>query len=559
MSTNVLQTRTVNNKTVARNRLWILIWVLVSVVPVAPYGLPLLDHALADTPYAYLIWIPILAFAWGAIELWKTPKYEDDGELNGILGLFAAALSGGVLFAGLHKWSSVLVADNVGLLVWPFWALSMGWLLFGVGATPRLWKPLVYLLLAWPPLYTRIVNATNPTLYWLANHSIMAVTPSVPWLKTTTTYGEYLVQNHGNWLLVDVSSACSGADSFLAMVILLPVILVAFGGNWIRKIWLIVIGGALAVILNLARLGILLISGHLFSATFTFGFLHEILGMVLFAVILVILASIGKRIGMNADSLTQTPSDAGRFLITPGWGRSLLSISTAALLTVGIFPLYTWVSGSFGTPIPVNTDKLSSLMPQMPGYTRSLLGVYNEASVLGPGSYGEAYAYSNPKGQYAMAEMWWTYNLNSLVAYGVHNCLLFHGNSIVGQHPFKVSSGISGDSFAVLLAPSTVGGSTSLYEDVSYIYAVKYNGRNAYIRAEFAAPVQYGVSQNSPLVHQVAASLPTLWANAKAGSVHAADLNLSSAMNAKSLVGFHQFVSKFSSVVLHPSTNVSSS
>jgi hypothetical protein len=194
-------------------------------------------------------------------------------------------------------------------------------------------------------------------------------------------------------------------------------------------------------------------------------------------------------------------------------------------------------------------------MPNMPGYHRTLLGVYNEASVLGPGSYGTAYAYTTNSGQYAMAELWWSYNLSALKSYGVNDCLLFHGDDISGKHTFFVAPGIQATSYAVLLTPSVVHGKRNLYEDVSYMYAVKYHGRTAYIRAEFATPVKYGVSSSNTAVHQLIEALPSLWNAQQEKGQTGPKGNTYPAINGTKLIQFHSFVRNFSNITLNPGTS----
>jgi exosortase/archaeosortase family protein len=525
-----------------RINLWTLVWLFMSIIPIVPYAVPLWDHALADTPYAYLIWIPIFGFGWGAAALRGIGRYKDDAELNGILGILVLLLTGAVLFAGTTRWSQIFVANDAGLLVWPFWSLGVAWLLFGIGITRRLLKPLAYVLLAWPPLYTVIVNKTNPILYGIANVSVKQVTHVIPWIQTTSTYGSYLVDYHHTPLLVTVSSACSGGDSFLAMLILLPVILVAFKGSITRKFMLIAVGAVLTIVMNLLRLALLLVSAHVFGGRFTFGILHPILGGLLFLVILAVLAAVGKMIGMHGQNMEFTGN-----LSVPGLGRGGMGLIAALTLTILLWPLYGWGEGSFRSPVTVTTNQLSQLMPNMPGYQRTLLGVYHEASILGPGSYGTAYAYTNDKGDYAMAELWWTYNLGALKSYAVNTCLLFHGNTISGRHTFLMEPGIPATSYAVLLTPNEIHGQRSLFEDVSYVYAVKYQGRTAYIRAEFATPVKYGVNANDSVVSQFTKSLPALWTNQQAQQQLVSDLPKNSTIH---LAQFHAFVKDFSQVTL---------
>ncbi len=523
---------------------WIVLWIAASVLPILPYAQPLWNNALADTPYAYLVWIPAFAFLWAGWSMARTDQYKDDAELNGIMGMLLMLLSGGLLVAGMTSWAGGFVGNSTGLLVWPLWALGLAWLMFGLGITTRIVRPLLYLLLAWPSIYSWIVNMTNPVLENLANASLTVFAHFVPWLHVSSEYGDYYVNHAGHWFGVQVSSVCSGSDSFLAMIILLPIILVLFEGTVVRKLILIGLAAVMSVVMNLLRLIILVISGHLVGSNFTFGTLHPVLGLILFIVTLGILALVGKVIGVRGKMVQSSKS-----LPIPGVVRVGIAVASALALTVLLWPIYNWAAGSFGTPISVNTNNLSLLMPRMTGYNRSVLGTFNEASVLGPGSYGRAFAYTDRQGRYMMAEEWWTYNLSALQSYGVNNCLLFHGYSVLGRQNFIVRPGVAAQAFAVLLPPNAAGSnSRDAYEDVAYIYAVKYRGRDAYIRAEFMTPVRYGVQTTGPLASVLPLALKAQYGASGSARQALSALPALTAPERSNLRAFDFFVRTFASL-----------
>ena len=151
---------------------WIYFWAIGGMLPMVPYASPLWKSALADSPYAYLIWIPAFAFIWGGWSLRRALTYNDDAELNGLMGVPMLLIVGTLLVMGMTKWQFSFVAQSAGLLLWPLWALGLAWLMFGVGVTPYLLRPMAYLLLSWPPLYELVVNRTNPILENLANRAV---------------------------------------------------------------------------------------------------------------------------------------------------------------------------------------------------------------------------------------------------------------------------------------------------------------------------------------------------------------------------------------------------
>ncbi len=242
---------------------WLIaIWLGASIIPILPLTMPLWQSALADTPYAFLVWIPVFSFFWAVWSLLQATSYSDDVELNGIVGIPMLLLVGSILLFAVKGNPAVFIGQSIGLLFWPLWSLSLAWLIFGLGSTRRVIRPLAYLLLAWSPLYSFIVNITNPPLEVISNVGMHTLTRIISWIQAMATDGNYLILHGGSWVPVQVSTVCSGSDSFLAMVILLPIILVLLQGSWIKKIMMIVIAGFLTILMNLLRLFSLVFALH---------------------------------------------------------------------------------------------------------------------------------------------------------------------------------------------------------------------------------------------------------------------------------------------------------
>ena len=129
--------------------LWIYAWILTSSIPLIPYATPLWSGALADTPYAYLVWVPVFAFTWAGWTLRRTLQYNDDAELNSIIGIPMLIFCSILLITGMTQWQYYFVGQSIGLLIWPFWSLGLAWMMFGVGVTRYLYRPLSYLILTW--------------------------------------------------------------------------------------------------------------------------------------------------------------------------------------------------------------------------------------------------------------------------------------------------------------------------------------------------------------------------------------------------------------------------
>lgn len=464
----------------------LVLWVLLSALPLAAYIVPLWQNALADTPLAYLIWVPLLGFVWAIWELHRAMPYPDDREINFLLGGGLLLLSGFILAAGPVLWPFSFIGADAGLLVWPFWVLGTAWLLFGVGTTRPLVWPLAYFVLAWPPLFTIGVEHSQTILTGSAVRIIGAIGSHLSWMRPIPPSGTYLISHAGAQVPVYITSACSGADSLLAVIIVLPILLTQFLGSAWRKWMLVVVASLLALVLNLVRLLLLIVSVHLNGPAFALGVLHPVLGIVLFMALVIGLAMLAVRMGLRPAQ----GDGSLRQIALPGWRRSLTAVLAAGALGALLAPVVLDRTTLQGTPISETRPGLMQVLPGMPGFRRTPLGNFDDASILGPGSVSSAVAYSTASGAYVMAELWRTPDLGTLSSYTYANCLLFHGSTILAVRPFLVAGRTPAVLYAVDLPPSRPGGKPTPWLDVEWTLSVTLDGSTQYVRVAIATPRQ---------------------------------------------------------------------
>ncbi len=457
-------------------------WGVLSLVPLAAYGLPLWQNVLADTPIAYLIWIPLLAFLWGASGIRRSAPVNDDSELDAILGGGLLLVVGAALVIGSVRWPYLFVMESAGLLLWPLWTLGMAWLLFGVGVTPALLWPLAYLLFSWPPLLGAVATMTQGVLVQVAITSIAHLSRFVPWITAQGQSGAFLVAGHGSLIPVVISQACSGADSALGAAIILPVLLTQYVGAAWRKGLLIV--GALvgAILFNLLRLAAIMASVHYAGSNFTFGVLHPALGFVLFALLALLLLATARRLGL-------VPQALGSLRLPPaGWGRVVSSWLLGAALFVSLWPIFTTPYGAPGKPLQVRTAVVAALLPRLLGFRVVRVQRFNDSSILGPGAVSIADTYVSQDGAQVLAEVWSTPDLGNLESYGFRDCLAFHGERTNAMRVFDVAPATAAADYALQLPPVEVGAAWASYEDIEWESAVRIpDGSVRYLRYAVSA------------------------------------------------------------------------
>ncbi|AEJ40066.1 hypothetical protein TPY_1886 [Sulfobacillus acidophilus TPY] len=444
------------------------LWTLLSVWPMLFYAQPLWQNALADTPIAYLIWIPILSMAWAWWNLGTIDTdYTDDIELDLLAGGIATVVTGFLLAFGPVRWPSTFVYQHAGLLLWPFWSLSLAWIILGLGSTRYLLAPLSYLFLAWPAIFGWIATMTQNILVTWAIGALNLLAERVPWLVKGTPVGTFYVQHGTSWSGVVVAQACSGADSLLGAAILLPLILTVLKGPRYRLMIMVVFTLIGALVINWLRLFIIVASAHWIGASWTFRYVHPLLGFLLFAGLSASLVLLAGKLRLSVPNTWNRTS-------LPGITRSRLIVSTllAALLFAALVPFLNLPPGYFGKPLRVSSDRLTTLMPPLPGFTKIPKYYANESSLLGPGSATQADLYITPDGAQVLAEVWSTPSAGNLASYGFRNCLLYHGESIVAQWSFGLAPGIAATAYAVTLPPESYGQKGATYLDVEWTDAI---------------------------------------------------------------------------------------
>jgi exosortase/archaeosortase family protein len=322
---------------------WLVTWAVLVLLPLGAYAQPLIQWALSDNPLAYLVWIPVIAMVWAVDNLRRVPSYPDDAELNSIMGGALAVTVGFALIAGPHLWPYVFTSDQLAFLLWPLWALALAWLWFGVATTKALIAPLAYLLLAWPPVLSVVVAHTQGPLLRVDQAFLGFVARGTGgWLAIT---GPDIVRvlHAGHGVLLAVATACSGTDSLLGALIVLPFVLSRAVGPFGRKVVLVVLTGVASLVLNLVRMAGLLVALHLWGEPLALGVLHPLLGPLLFAALAFGVVRIADR--WSLVPVEPPPSDDVVALPSPG--RTVSGLLLACALGAGLLPALTAPGGPF--------------------------------------------------------------------------------------------------------------------------------------------------------------------------------------------------------------------
>ena len=311
-----------------------MVWVLFSILPIIPYTFPLFQVSLTDSPIAYLIWTPVLAFCWAVWNLYQISAYQNKVKQNLLMGLPLLIVTGFLLYFGKEIWPAFFVMRYGALLLWPFWSIGVLWLLFGVGATKAVLKPMIYLILVWPPIYLYMISFTNPLLKTITLSAINQYRDSVSWMHAGSAPGIFQVMYDAQWVGIRVTNACSGSDSTLALLLLFPITLVVFRISTARKVLLVVGGLILVIVANILRIAVILFAVHYVSPSFALDVLHPLLGPILFFIIIIFLMLWGSR------NMKPTVGKASNNLHLPDTLGFIAALVIVVIMTVLLLPLY---------------------------------------------------------------------------------------------------------------------------------------------------------------------------------------------------------------------------
>jgi len=310
-----------------------------------------------DTPLAYLGLVPPVAFVIGCYRYHRagaspTPVGPLDVVAGSALLVLATLIGIGLPVAlDAYAWSKRL--DLVSL---PIFAAGLVVVLYGTSALRWAWPALAYGFLIWPVPYglllDRLLNPLTDVTAW----ATAQMTNILPLGATTdaTDATVFTIATPDGPQAVSIGSACSGFNSFVAWIVI-GIALCAIvrgkrgneGGFTIAgQITLWILAGTFLTLLgNVARILVLFAVAHHSGLTGTFEWVHALLGVSLFALIVLVMLLILPlfRLVLRVFEGTAPPIAPVNPSPFPAQAAFLalggLVLAGGALISVGIFQM----------------------------------------------------------------------------------------------------------------------------------------------------------------------------------------------------------------------------
>ena len=407
-----------------------------------------------DTPLAYLGLVPIIAAVLGYVL--ARPKVGEpdihDRHIDRILGvpLVLAALAALVLLPA--RMSTMYWLYRIDLLTMPLFVGGVITLAFGVRMLWRTKVAVLFLFLAWPMPIRGVVTLGLEPLTNLTAAAVRVAVGIIPVASTIPGDGiTFSIPYSGGPFLVQVASACSGANGLLGFLLVASAFaLVAKGSKGAKSAWLGV-GFVLVWVFNVVRIMAILAVGRFFGETASIDVLHPVAGLFTFNIAVLIMVLNAHRFGLSLPTF-RGPSRTRAVLSAVPFAKGTL-VGIVLVASVGaVFNRnltdYDPISSSVGSP-RVGQFAEVSLRPE--GFQGSAVGSFqNGKRFFGEDSTWTRYQYSglgtDTLGSEVpvLADVINTGNLQSFSDFGIEACYRFHGYSTEGIKRVDLGNGVVG-------------------------------------------------------------------------------------------------------------------
>ena len=465
----------------------------------------LLQTADQQTPLAYVSLVPAIALALAAIRSRplkaEPPIYDRHVDYTIGLPLVLVAVAANELLPA--RMSTMFWVYRIDLLSFPIFVAGMVAIIFGSRVLWRQKLAILYLFLAWPwPYQKLLLGVLNAfTALTLVAMKKIALVTGVAKPAGSLDNTLFVVTHHGTTFPLSVVSACSGVNGVVGFLLVGSAFAAVVRGPRIRKLLWLAGGMLLLWGINLARITFVFWAGKTWGESIAINVFHPFIGMVTFSLGVVVMMLLIKPLGMHVavgeraseperpqgpvpvPSLYEEPVRKRVALAVPKVYLALVVALIAAIVlglnNVGLrsYNLVADVSGQAKLVAYIR----SPAVPQgwfahydtTYSWAKPLFGdtsIWNRYSLQadGPGPLDATVP--------VVADVINTPDLSSFSTYGIENCYTFHGYALADVARVALVGGITGQ--AMSYTSQTYGSWSIVY----WIVPVKMASSTSYER-----------------------------------------------------------------------------
>jgi exosortase/archaeosortase family protein len=461
-------------------RTWIQVGVLLGAVLIAyNYSLTtLLQTADQQTPLAYISLVPAIALALAAVRARplksEPPIYDRQVDYTIGIPLIVAAVAMNELLPA--RMSALFWYYRVDLLSLPIFVAGVVAIIFGCRVLWRQKLAIAFLFLAWPYPYEKyglgVLNAfTDSTLFAMDKIAVWThlATPAV-----ASDNALFSINHHGTTFALSIVSACSGVNSVVGFLLVGSAFAAIVRGPIVRKLLWLIGGMILLWALNIGRITFIFFAGREWGESIAINVFHPFVGLVLFAVGVIVMLLLIRPLGMDIPiGSASPPASPGR--PAPGSGLESPPEAPQRKVTLAVPKVYLAIAAVVVAALLVGVSNVGlttyNLVAGVAGQAK--LAAFIQGPVAPQGwaaQYETTYAWAKPL--FGDASIWNRYimrsngvgplhtnatvvadvintpDLSSFSAYGVEDCYTFHGYALADVTQVSLAGGITGQAMS---------------------------------------------------------------------------------------------------------------
>ena len=461
------------------------------------------DYLVLDTPLAYLPLLPLFALGIAAYTVWRywgTPQPSRDRQIDLLVGLPLLAVAAALITVVPTLASTYYWTDRADVLSLAFFAAGGVIVLYGTTWFWRLRSALLFLVLMWPALYLHLLAGVMQSFTDATNGALAAIVQRFGALGVTLGGGEGNLTlqplHDGTPLLINVGTACSGANSVLGFALIGGAMLTVMRGGFMRKLLWLVTGLVLCFALNVVRLVSILALARLGHPELALGGYHAVIGLILFTVATLIMMLLIRRFGLSFREPVAAGTPAGPAAARLWTRRRIAGVAVFAASVLFLFAadsqLAPYAAFADGSGVARVAAFPSATLPST--WLTSHVDSYPWAKqYFGDNSSFDRYMVTSEGHGVVYADVVRTSDRSALDAYNLQNCFLFHNYNISTSRRIDLGNGVTG-----LLLNYADPATKARWSTVSWAWPVLYKGATYYERIALTSSLFAGTSSGGP-------------------------------------------------------------
>lgn len=469
----------------------------------------LADYLRLDTPLAYLLMLPLfslLVVVATVARYRNAPPPPREPHIDLIVG--TPLLIVAVLMLALlpSVWSTYYWSERPDVISLALFVSGGVIVAYGTTWFWRMRSALLFIVLMWPAFYLHLMAGP---MQWFTDGTNAVLTAAARMLPLGVTTGPNniltLPTGGGKSIAVALSTACSGVNGVLGMLLVGSALAVVFDGPRRRKLLWLLAGVVLVFAFNIARLLSILALASGGHPDLALGSYHAVIGLVLFTAALLAMMLLAPRFGLRWDWLitsaastatgTQQPPSRPRTL-----GRARIP-AVAGIALVGVLAftserdLGAYASFIDGTGAPV-VRAFSSTATVPIGWKVSYATTYPWAQqYFGSSSRFDRYLvdYGGNHRTEAWMDVVRTDDQGALEAYNIQSCFLFHNYQLHTSRRIDIGHGV-----VALLINYSDPQTKDRWVSVSWAWPVLYHDQTSYERITLTADLARDGAHRAP-------------------------------------------------------------